>query len=225
MQETYEKQYMLCVDTDEKYGRSEFGLMSNHVWQDDPKRVVFILSRYKFVAKMLSGCRNAVEIGCGDAFGTRIVRQFVPEVLATDIDPVFIEDCKRRETRSAWPVSYLLHDILSGPVPGAFEGVFSCDVFEHIPPSLERKFILNARNSMTENGIAVIGCPSIESQEYGAPGSKMGHVNCKTGEDLKKLWKEYFHSVLLFSMNDEVVHTGFSKMAHYLFIVCTGKKK
>ena len=25
-------------------------------------------------------------------------------------------------------------------------------------------------------------------------------------------------------MNDEVVHTGFNKMAHYLIVLCTGKK-
>jgi 2-polyprenyl-3-methyl-5-hydroxy-6-metoxy-1,4-benzoquinol methylase len=223
MKQTYENQYMPCLEIEAKYGRSEFGLMSNQVWQDDPKRVLFILSRYKFVAKMLTGCRNAVEIGCGDAFGTRIVRQAVPEVLATDIDPVFIEDASRREAKSAWPVSYLIHDILAGPVPGAFEGVYSCDVFEHIPPRDEHRFIVNVKNSMTEQGLAVIGCPSLESQPYASIGSKLGHVNCKSGSDLQSTWKKHFKNVLLFSMNDEVVHTGFSKLAHYLFIVCTGK--
>jgi hypothetical protein len=26
-------------------------------------------------------------------------------------------------------------------------------------------------------------------------------------------------------MNDEVVHTGFAPMAHYLFAVCTGRRE
>jgi hypothetical protein len=30
--------------------------------------------------------------------------------------------------------------------------------------------------------------------------------------------------VFLFSMNDEVVHTGFYPMAHYLFAVCADRK-
>ncbi len=30
--------------------------------------------------------------------------------------------------------------------------------------------------------------------------------------------------VFLFSMNDEVVHTGFSKMAHYLLALCVTPK-
>jgi hypothetical protein len=36
--------------------------------------------------------------------------------------------------------------------------------------------------------------------------------------------ERYFHAVFLFSMNDEVVHTGFAPMAHYLIAVCTGKR-
>jgi hypothetical protein len=36
--------------------------------------------------------------------------------------------------------------------------------------------------------------------------------------------EEYFHSVFMFSMNDEVVHTGYHKMAHYLFAVAAHKK-
>mgnify|MGYP007028595943 CR=1 FL=1 len=34
----------------------------------------------------------------------------------------------------------------------------------------------------------------------------------------------FFDNVFLFSMNDEVVHTGFTPMAHYLFALCVGPK-
>jgi len=66
-----------------------------------------------------------------------------------------------------------------------------------------------------------VGMPSLESQAHASPQSKEGHVNCKTGKDLKRLMQDYFHNVFLFSMNDEVVHTGFYPMAHYLIAVCT----
>ena len=36
--------------------------------------------------------------------------------------------------------------------------------------------------------------------------------------------EKYFKNVFLFSMNDEVVHTGFSKMAHYLICLCVGAR-
>ena len=67
--------------------------------------------------------------------------------------------------------------------------------------------------------------PSIESQKYASYKSKIGHINCKTGDDLKNLFEKFFYNVFLFSMNDEVVHTGFNKMAHYLIALCTNKIK
>jgi hypothetical protein len=42
--------------------------------------------------------------------------------------------------------------------------------------------------------------------------------------ELKKTMQRHFHNVFMFSMNDEVVHTGFHPMAHYLFAVCAGRK-
>ena len=48
---------------------------------------MFMLSRYKFVAKMLAGLEHVLEIGCGDAFGTRIVTQAVKRVTGIDFDP------------------------------------------------------------------------------------------------------------------------------------------
>jgi hypothetical protein len=41
---------------------------------------------------------------------------------------------------------------------------------------------------------------------------------------LKMLLELYFHNVFIFSMNDEVVHTGYYKMAHYLLALCVGKR-
>ncbi len=49
-------------------------------------------------------------------------------------------------------------------------------------------------------------------------------MNCKSGKDFKKTMEQYFNSVFVFSMNDEVVHTGFYPMAHYLIAVCAHPK-
>ena len=62
--------------------------------------------------------------------------------------------------------------------------------------------------------------PSLESQEYASPQSKAGHVNCKSGNDLKKTLEKHFKNVFVFSMNDEVIHTGYYPMAHYLLALC-----
>ena len=44
--------------------------MVNESWNNDPKRTVFTLSRYKFVSKVFEDLDSVLEIGCADAFGT-----------------------------------------------------------------------------------------------------------------------------------------------------------
>jgi len=221
---TYEDQYEIVFQVEEKFGRSKFGLMSNESWNQDPKRLVFTLSRYKFVAKMISGSESVLEVGCADAFGTRIVQQEVNNLTAIDIDPIFINDSNDRMSKH-WPFDCYVHDMLAGPTTKKFDAAYSLDVLEHISSSNEDLFLSNIVASLNKNGVLLIGMPSLESQAYASPQSKIGHVNCKSGPDLKNLLKKYFYNVFLFSMNDEVVHTGFSPMANYLLCVCAGIKK
>jgi hypothetical protein len=222
---TKEAQYNVLLELEKRYGLGKFGLMSSQTWGEDPRRLVFLLSRYKFVAKMLEGRQKVLEVGCADAFGTRVVQQAVGHVTATDFDPLFIAECKARADER-WPLELKVHDMLTGPVePCDFDGAFSLDVLEHIQPSDERRFLENFVASLAPRAAAVIGMPSIESQAYASRASREGHVNCKTGSDLSDLLRDYFHYVFLFSMNDEVVHTGYSKMAHYLLALCCEPRK
>ena len=221
--ETKEKQYGMVFDVAEKHGVSKLGLMINESWNQDPKRTLFTLARYKFVAKMFAGLENVLEVGCADAFGTRLIQQSVEKVTAIDFDPVFIDDAKSRYDPQ-WPIEFYVHDMLDGPVPGKYDAIYSLDVLEHIEPINEHKFVSNMIASLVESGSIIVGMPSLESQAFASPQSKAGHVNCKSGDALKALFKQYFHNVFLFSMNDEVVHTGFAPMAHYIIVLCCGKK-
>jgi 2-polyprenyl-3-methyl-5-hydroxy-6-metoxy-1,4-benzoquinol methylase len=223
MARTKERQYQALLDTKDKDGLASLGLMTNQVWKDDPRRLVFSLSRYKFVSKMLSGRKGVLEIGCADAFASRIVLQEVESLTAVDFDPIFIEDAKARN-KNEKGLELRVHDILDSPVKGRFDAVYSLDVIEHIRKKDEETFMSNLARSLGKNGVAIIGTPSIESQKYGSPQSKEGHVNCKDSEGLRVLAEKYFNNVFIFSMNDEVVHTGFYPMAHYLFALCVGKK-
>lgn len=215
---TKEPQYQRCLDLAGDRVTS-FGLMTNQAWHDDPKRLTFMFARYKFVAKMLAGLGHVLEVGCADAFCTRIVQQEVGRVTATDFDPLFIEDVKRRMD-PRWPLECFTHDMLSGPVPGNYDAAYAVDVLEHIQAADEDRFLRNMRAGLGPHGVCIIGMPSIESQAYASPPSRAGHVNCKTGTDLRATLLRHYHNVFLFSMNDEVVHTGFTRMAHYLFAVC-----
>lgn len=185
------------------------GGMTAYNWEQDPKRLAFQFARYKFVAKMLQGKHRVLEVGCADGVGARIVRQHVERLVGVDIDQSSITEA-RRLASIKWPVDFLVHDIMAKPMHG-FDAVYCLDLFEHIAD--EKRLLTNLRRCAP---VAVIGTPSIESQKYASEISKAGHVNCKTGVDLRKAIAEHWREVFMFSMNDEVVHTGFSPMAHYL---------
>jgi 2-polyprenyl-3-methyl-5-hydroxy-6-metoxy-1,4-benzoquinol methylase len=221
--QTKEPQYSLLFDVLEKHGSTRLGLMVNESWNQDPKRTLFTLARYKFVARMLAGRQHVLEVGCADAFGTRIVQQAVGKVTATDFDPLFIADAKER-MNPHWPFEVFVHDILAGPVAGRFDAAYALDVLEHIPAEDEDRLIRNVLASLTEAGVAIFGMPSLESQSHASPQSKAGHINCKTGDALKRTLERHFHTVFVFSMNDEVVHTGFYPMAHYLIGVACHRR-
>jgi 2-polyprenyl-3-methyl-5-hydroxy-6-metoxy-1,4-benzoquinol methylase len=222
-EEMREPQYDVCLKVRDEIGFQRFGLMTNQVWYEDPRRLTFLLSRYKFASKMLSGKRLVAELGCGDGFGARVVRQEVPVVDLYDFDPVFVADVNANQLER-WQTTAYAADILKGPLPKTYEGIYSLDVIEHIPAEVEHLYVGNLRDSLDQHGVLIVGSPSLESQAYASPPSKAGHVNCKSGKDMKALMERFFHNVFLFSMNDEVVHTGFSPMAHYVFVICTGKK-
>ena len=133
---TRETQYQRSIDLLKESGLTPLGLMTNQAWQDDPKHLLFTLSRYKFVAKMLAERNHVLEVGCADAFGTRIVRQAVAKLTATDFDPVFVADVNARMD-AKWKFDCRVHDMLAGPYPGSFDGAYALDVIEHINPSDE----------------------------------------------------------------------------------------
>jgi len=114
--------------------------------------------------------------------------------------------------------------MLAGAVPGKFNGVFALDVLEHIAPEDEAKFLENLTASLAPHGVAIMCTPSIESHAYASDISRAGYVNCKSRPDLKKTMEKYFFNVFMFSMNDEVVHTGYHKMAQYLMALCCERR-
>ena len=210
MRITRERQNQIQIDDYHRLGPVTFGPWTSYLWRNDPRHLVFLLSRYKFVSKMLEGRRSILEVGCGDAAGIPIVLQTVESVHGVDFEPLVIEEIPKIDR-----ATFSIHDMTKGPIEGLFEGAFSLDVIEHVQE--EDLFMGNLRDSLLPGAICILGTPNITAQEYASPQSKEGHINLKSAQTLRELMGRYFNSVLSFSMNDEVVHTGYAPMAHYLF--------
>ncbi len=224
MKKTKEKQYQGQVELQEKGGAGVLGLTTSFFWEHDPKHLLFTLSRYKFAAKLVEGMKEVAEVGCGDATGARIVAGGVKKLDGYDFDPVFIENATAINT-GIKKLQFFVHDLLKQKLPKTYDAIYALDVIEHIMPKDESKFLRNTIQSLNPHGMLILGTPNLTSQVYASQPSKEGHVNCKAHDELRALLKKHFHTVLIFSMNDEVVHTGYGPMAHYLFGVGISPKK
>ena len=201
----------------------KFGINALLKWHMDPRQFFISQSRYKFVSKILSGKNDVLEVGCSDGFNSRIVLQEVNNLSICDIDDHLLKNAIEIKNNK-WNYSIFKHNFILSPTKKKYDAVYALDVLEHISIFKEKYFLKNICLSLKKSGVVVIGLPSLEFQKYSRPKKISGHINCKTGEQLKKLLSNYFDNVFIFSMNDEVVHTGFQKMACYLFAVCTNLK-
>lgn len=187
----------------------------------DPRMISFIASRYKFVSKILADVDVALEVGCGDAFGGPLVAQTVKRLICTDIDPETIEG-NRDRCKFFKNMEFAFHDFRASAYPERASAVYLVDVIEHIFPSEEPTFMKNLVASLSDNGFILVGTPNDTAQKFASTHSQAGHVNTKTHEALRDLGRAHFRNVFMFSMNDEVVHTGFGPMAHYLWMLGVG---
>jgi 2-polyprenyl-3-methyl-5-hydroxy-6-metoxy-1,4-benzoquinol methylase len=202
-------------------------LMGPHTgfqYRTDPKHLCFVLSRYKFCSRLLASKARVLEVGCGDAFGTPIVAQAVQGLVAIDWDQQLIDSAADRLSFLT-NCRFAQHDIMEKRLDTQFDAIYSIDVLEHVDPAREAVFMNNCCASLADQGVFIAGTPNIKADAYASPSSKLGHINLKDAVGLQELLAEHFQTVLLFSMNDEVVHTGFSNMAHYLFGVGIGVKR
>ena len=220
---TQEEAFKLGTDYQFKTNNISLGPWTSYSILNDPKHMCFVLSRYKFCSKMLEGKEEILEIGCGDGFGIPIIAQMAKKVIGIDVDDRLIDGNKER-LKDIKNIEFKKMNICDQPIPNRFDGIFSIDVIEHLNPELEESFLNNTYKSLKKNGICIIGTPNITAGAYATERSAVQHINLKSHKTLKELMQKYFENVFIFSMNDEVVHTGFGPMAHYLFGIGVGLK-
>lgn len=214
----------IILDEVSKNGYETMGTTASYTWRNDPRHVLFTMARYKFCAKMLEGKKKVLEVGCGDGFCLPIMLQTVGTVHGIDLEPSLVEENKRthaKEERTSFEAIDLTKDYPKGP----FDAAYSLDVIEHIPPEIEDVFMSNIARSLTDDGVLIMGTPNVTASAYASEVSQIGHINLKSGEELRSLLGKHFNNTFLFSMNDEMVHTGYTPMAHYVIVMGVGVKR
>jgi len=199
----------------------QLGPWTSYSLINDPKHMCFVLSRYKFCAKMLAGKKTVMEIGPGDGFGLPIVSQVVGHLYGVDWDHRLLESNARRLSHLQ-NVTYIHLDLNKEKPDLEVDAAFSIDVIEHLEPAKEANFMDNIIHCLKPNGVLITGTPNITASQYATPRSQVQHINLKSLKTLREVTERYFENVFMFGMNDEVLHTGYHAMCHYIWSLGVG---
>jgi len=210
-------------DSKECFGseRITLGPYFSYHLRHTPRRFLFVLSHYKFAAKIIGPGRSILEIGCNEGLGTSILAEFAKKFVGIDFDEEAISIA--RENFGSEKTKFICANFLGKQV-GKFDGVVSLDTIGSIYPKNENLFFISICRNLKKYGICIIGTPNKTSDQYASKVTKIGQVNLYAWERLRDIMAKYFYQVFIFSANDEVVHTGFYPMAHYLIAVGVGNR-
>ncbi len=178
-----------------------------------PRRALYYMSYYKFAAKMIGRNQRVLDVGCGEGMGTWLLAKECGHARGVDLDTEAIA-----VAQGNWidpRIEFACTDFLTEK-PGEWDAVVNFDVIEHILPENVGAFWKGIADNLTPYGVAVIGTPNLTGQVYASEVAKAGHVNVYAADRLEEEMRRYFRHVFMFGANDEVVHTGYPPMAHYL---------
>jgi SAM-dependent methyltransferase len=201
------------------------GPMTGGTWRRNPDRLVRLLSHVDFVAKHMQGKAAVAEIGCSDGFAAPVVERRVGRLDLYDFDVAWAEYA----TQSG--CDFRVHDIVQdGPLTARkgvqpYDGIYALDVLEHIRPVDEPRAMRNICASLQPHGVFIAGCPSLEFQQYASEKSRIGHINCKNGDDMREDLLHYFHNVFRFGMTGTALFTDHPGMTAYHLMLCCEPKR
>jgi 2-polyprenyl-3-methyl-5-hydroxy-6-metoxy-1,4-benzoquinol methylase len=170
---------------------------------------------------MIGVDKRVLDVGCAEGLGNWLLALECGHAKGIDIDMQAIDIGKKnwRDPR----ISFECNDHIFKMKQDQYDAVVSFDVIEHIIPKNVDTFMRLIVDRLSENGVSIIGTPSLTGQTYASEVSKAGHVNVYSAERLEEEMLQYFEHVFLFCANDEVIHTGYTQMAHYY--IAMGCKK
>lgn len=198
------------------------GSYLSHTVYKTPRRLLHSLSYYKFAAKLIGQQKRVLDIGCNEGLGTWLLGKECGFAKGIDFDQEAIHTATVNFPDPQ--VEFSVGDILQEPTDGSWDAIVNFDVIEHIYPAHSEQFMESTKNHVTNEGLVIIGTPSLISQQFASEISKKGHVNLYSPERLEATLRQHFEYVFVFAANDEIVHTGYLQLAHYLIGIGSKKK-
>ncbi len=158
-----------------------------------------------------------LDIGCGQGLSSIFFSDYCKYVYGVDLLSDFLNHDRKN-------IKFIKKDIFNlkkNNFKHNIDLITLIDFIEHFNKS-QGSLILNKCSKLLKKkgGTLIVGTPSVYSSKYRSKRSKIQHIHEYDGMELKDLCSKYFNRTFLFSMNDELVHTGFYKLAWFNFVIC-----
>lgn len=200
----------------------QLGRYTSYWFHRTPRRMLHCLSYYKFAAKMIGKNKKVLDVGCNEGLGTYVIAKECGFAKGIDFDQEAIHTAQQNFSEEN--LQFEESDVFSLPPTNQWDAVIHFDVIEHIFPERVDLFWKATSSQVSPTGLVIVGTPSLISQQFASEVSKKGHVNVYAADRLEAEMRKFFSHVFLFSAHDEVVHTGYLPLAHYLIAVGCKKK-
>jgi SAM-dependent methyltransferase len=188
----------------------------------DPLSILFRLARYKFAYRQLRGHERVIDVGCGDGTGAYMLRQGCRQVIGISTDPDwFVPELRGRQDES---FQLLRADVFEYANNEPFDVAVCLDVIEHLPSAHGPRLLDRLAGLLKADGRLFLGTPSAGTAQWRNKLSRRDHQHEYSREELQPMLNERFAHVIFFSMNDEIVHTGFDPLAWYLMFVAAAPR-
>ncbi len=194
------------------------GKMGDHKWMiENPLMTTIKFSRFKFASKLISQNDTLLDIGCGQGLSSIFFSDYCKFVYGVDL----LSDFLNHDRKNIKFIKKSIFNIHKKNFNRKINIITLIDFIEHFKKS-DGALILSKCSKLLEKkgGTLIIGTPSVYSSKYRSKRSKKQHIHEYDGMELKNLCSQYFSRTFLFSMNDELVHTGFYKLAWFNFVIC-----
>ena len=187
----------------------------------NPLMATVKLARYKFVSKMLDKNDYVVDVGCGGGLSTFYYSNFCRKAVGIDNDARRIKEWKEFKNKkldfvnlNALDISKLNFDV---------NCIINVDFIEHITKRYyfyKKLQKISTKSKNRRNKMLIIGTPSYYSKKYRAKHNLLHHKHEYKPDELYEICAKNFSRVFKFTMNDELVHTGFDKLGWFFFLIC-----